>query len=354
MRPRRYYRGFSQQEFIRRLAMRAWQIVSDGGIDALHLAEAEDRKPGYGEVAVRMRANAINYRDLMTVKDPVSRRLPYPRVPNSCGAGEVTAVGAGVSSFKPGDKVASCFFQSWLDGSCSAEAMASALGGAVDGVLAETVVLKADGVVPAPSHLSFVETATLPCAGLTAWNGLMEAHRTKPGDTVLLLGTGGVSIFGLQFAKMVGARAIITSSSDEKLARAKELGAWATVNYKKKPDWEKAVLELTDGRGVDVTVEVGGAGTLPKTINATRIGGTISLIGVLAGGQIDPATFMRRSIKMQGIYVGSRRMFLDMNRAIEAAGMKPVVDQTFAFADARKAYKAMEGAGHFGKIAITV
>lgn len=334
--------------------MRAWQIISDKGIDGLHLAEVKAAAPGPGQVAVRLRANAINYRDLMTVIDPVSRKLPYPRVPNSCGAGEVTAVGAGVTGFKPGDKVASCFFQNWNDGGCSNEAMASALGGAVDGVLAEEAVLSVDGVVPIPSHLSFLEAATLPCAGLTAWNALVEAHRTKPGEYVLLLGTGGVSIFGLQFAKMLGARAIITSSSDEKLARAKAMGAWATVNYRKQPDWEKAVLDLTGGRGVDVTVEVGGAGTLPKSIAATRVGGTISLIGVLSGGTIDPASFMRKSIKMQGIYVGSRRMFLEMNRAIEAAGMKPVIDQTIPFADAPKAYHAMAGAGHFGKIAISI
>jgi NADPH:quinone reductase-like Zn-dependent oxidoreductase len=332
--------------------MRAWQIVSDKGIDALHLATVAPRAPGPGEVAVRMRANSINYRDLMTVRDPVTRRLPYPRVPNSCGAGEVTAVGPGVTEVGVGDRVASCFFQRWSDGGCSAEAMASALGGALDGVLAEEVVLRAEGVVPIPAHLSFEEAATLPCAGLTAWNGLVEAHATKPGDTVLLLGTGGVSIFALQFARLLGARAIVTSSSNEKLERAKAMGAWATINYRDRPDWEAAVLDLTGGRGVDVTVEVGGAGTLPRSIAATRVGGTISLIGVLTGGQIDPSSFMRKSIKMQGIYVGSRRMFQDMNRAIAAHGVVPVIDRTIAFEEAPAAYHAMAAAGHFGKIAI--
>lgn len=334
--------------------MKAWQIVSDGGIDALTLAEVAPRAPGHGEVAVRMRANAINFRDLMTVKDPVSRRLPYPRVPNSDGAGEVTAVGPGVAGVKPGDRVASCFFQRWSDGPCSAEAMASALGGAVDGVLAESTVLSADGLVPIPAHLSFTEAATLPCAALTAWNAVVECGRVKPGDWVLLLGTGGVSIFALQFARMMGARTVITSSSDAKLERAKALGATATVNYRRHPGWEEAVMEATGGQGVDVTVEVGGAGTLPRSIAATRVAGTIALIGVLSGGQIDPASFMRKSIRMQGIYVGSRRMFLDMNRAIAAHGLRPVIDQSVTFEHAREAYRHMEAAGHFGKIVIEV
>lgn len=332
--------------------MKAWQIVSDGGIDALKLADASPREPGPGEVRVRMRANAINFRDLATVKDPVARKLPYPRIPNSDGAGDVVAVGPGVTSVKVGDRVASCFFQKWTDGPCSLEAMNSALGGAIDGVLAEEVVLSADGVVPIPAHLSYAEAATLPCAALTAWNAVVGVGQVKAGDTVLLLGTGGVSIFGLQFAKMLGARAIITSSSEEKLARARTLGASATINYRQKPDWENAVLETTDGKGVDVTVEVGGAGTLPRSILATRVAGTIGLIGVLTGGQIDPVGVMRKSIRLQGIYVGSRNMFLAMNRAIALNGLKPVIDQTFKFEDAPAAYKAMEAAGHFGKIVI--
>ena len=332
--------------------MRAWQIVSGTGIDALHLADVAAAPPGAGEIRVRIRASAINYRDYMTVKDPVSRKLPYPRVPNSDGAGDVIAVGPGVTAFKTGDRVASCFFRHWIDGPCSPEAMASALGGALDGVLAEEVNLSADGAVHIPAHLTYAEAATLPCAALTAWNALVECARIKAGDTVLLLGTGGVSIFGLQFARMHGARTIITSSSDAKLERARALGASVTINYKSRPDWEAAVLEATDGRGVDATVEVGGAGTLPRSIAATRVAGTIPLIGVLTGGQIDPASFMRKSIRMQGIYVGSRAMFRDMNRAIAQAALKPVIDQRFAFADARSAYHAMAAANHFGKIVI--
>lgn len=334
--------------------MRAWQIVSNGGIDALKLADRASPAPGPGEIKVRVKASSINYRDLGTVRDPEARKLPYPRVPNSDAAGEVIAVGEGVAGLRAGDRVASCFFQRWDDGACSAQAMASALGGALDGVLAEEVVLRADGVVRVPQHLSFEEAATLPCAALTAWNALVEAACVKAGDTVLLLGTGGVSIFALQFASLLGARAIITSSSDEKLERAKRLGAWQTINYRRTPDWDRAVLDLTDGAGVDATVEVGGAGTLPKSVVATRIAGTISLIGVLSGGLIDPAQAMRKSIKVQGIYVGSRRMFINMNRAIGAHAMKPVIDRTFAFDDARAAYHAMQAAGHFGKLVIKV
>ncbi|MGE0698955.1 MAG: NAD(P)-dependent alcohol dehydrogenase [Hyphomicrobiaceae bacterium] len=334
--------------------MKAWQIVSDSGIAALELGEAAPRPAGPGEVVVRMRANSINYRDYLTITDPVSRKLPYPRIPNSDGAGEVTAIGAGVRGVKVGDRVASCFFQRWTDGQCSADAMASALGGALDGVLAEEAVLSAQGVVPVPAHLSFAEAATLPCAALTAWNAVVETGRTKAGDWVLLLGTGGVSIFALQFAHMMGARTIITSSSDDKLEKARSLGADVAINWRRHPDWEEAVLEATGGQGADLAVEVGGAANLPRTINATRIAGTIALIGAMKGGKIDPSQFMRRSIRMQGIYVGSRRMFLDMLRAVEAHKLRPVIDTSFRFEQAREAYRHMEGASHLGKIVIEV
>ena len=334
--------------------MRAWQIVSNQGIGALELAEYSSAEPGTGEVKIRVRASALNYRDYMTVLDPESRGLPYPRVPNSDAAGDVIAVGAGVDHLKTGDRVCSCFFQNWTDGRCSPEAMASALGGALDGVLAEEVILKADGVIPAPAHLSFEAASTLPCAALTAWNALVEVGRVKAGDKVLLLGTGGVSIFALQFARLLGAQAIILSSSDDKLARARELGAWQTLNYRATPDWECTVLEYTDGRGVDTVVEVGGAGTLSRSIAVTRVAGTIALIGVLTGGQINPTPIMRKSINLQGVYVGSRRMFRDMNRAITAHHLEPVIHQSFGFEDARSAFHAMEAAQHFGKLVIRV
>ena len=334
--------------------MRAYEIVSNGGVDALALNERQSPEPGMGELLVGIRASSINYRDLSTIEDPVSRGVTYPLIPNSDGAGEVIAVGAGVTRFKAGDRVAGCFFQNWPDGRISAAAMASAMGGAIDGVLAEEVVLSEAGAVHVPAHMSFEEAATLPCAGLTAWNCLIEQGGLKPGNTALFLGTGGVSIFGLQIAKMMGARAIITSSSDNKLERAKDLGADELINYRQTPDWEAKVLELTNGTGVDVTIETGGGGTLEKTMEATRIGGTISLIGVLMGGTINPTTVMRKSIRLQGVYVGNRRMFEDMNAAFTLNRIHPLVDQVFDFEDARSAFQAMRVAGHFGKLVVKV
>lgn len=332
--------------------MRAYEIVSDGGVDALALNERQSPQPGKGEILVAVRASSINYRDLSTVEDPVSRDVKYPLVPNSDGAGEVISVGAGVTKFKIGDRVAGCFFQNWIDGRITAAAMASAMGGAVDGILAEEALLSEAGAVPVPAHMSYEEAATLPCAGLTAWNCLVEQGGLKAGNTALFLGTGGASIAGLQIAKMMGARAIITSSSDEKLERARGLGADELINYRQIPDWESRVLELTDGAGVDVTIETGGGGTLEKTIEATRIGGTISLIGVLTGGTINPTSVMRKSIRLQGVYVGNRRMFEDMNAALAVNQVHPVIDQVFDFEDARSAYHAMRAAGHFGKLVV--
>jgi NADPH:quinone reductase-like Zn-dependent oxidoreductase len=334
--------------------MRAFEIVSADGVDALQLNERPQPKPGAGEILVALRASSINYRDLSTVEDPLARGLALPLIPNSDGAGEVVEVGAGVTRFRPGDRVAGCFFQRWDDGGITAEAMASALGGALDGVLAETAVLREAGAVLLPPQLSYEEGATLPCAGLTAWNCLVEQGGLKAGDTVLLLGTGGVSVFGLQIAKMMGARVIITSSSDAKLERAASLGADELINYRQNPDWQDKVLQLTGGRGVDVTIETGGGGTLEKTLQATRVGGTVSLIGVLTGGQIDPTIVMRKSIRLQGVYVGNRRMFEDMNRALASNAVHPVIDRVFDFEDARSAFHAMRGAGHFGKLVVRI
>lgn len=334
--------------------MRVWQIVGDGGIDALEPAERPSPDPGPGQVRVRVRANSINYRDLSTVRAPSQRGVSFPRIPNSDGAGEVTAIGAGVSGIAPGDRVAGCFFQDWASGGISAAAMASAQGGPIDGMLAEEVVLNARGVVPVPAHLDHAEAATLPCAALTAWNALVEKGGLRAGETVLLLGTGGVSIFALQFCALAGARAIVTSKSDAKLDRARAMGAWRTINYAETPGWAEAAKQLTGGAGVDHVVEVGGGGTLAQSIDAVRIGGHIAVIGVLSQGTVDPTPILRKSIRLNGIYVGSRAMFLDMNAAIEAGGLKPAIDRRFAFADAPDAYRCMEAAGHFGKIVIEV
>ncbi len=333
--------------------MRAYEIVAETGVDALALNQRPSPQPAAGQILVRVRAASINYRDLSIVENPAARAIAYPRIPNSDGAGEVIAVGDGVTRFAPGDRVAGCFFQDWSDGRISAAAMASAMGGAIDGMLAEEVVLNERGAVAVPEHLSFAEAATLPCAGLTAWNCLVEQGGLTAGKTALFLGTGGVSIFGLQIAKMLGARAIITSSSDEKLQRAARLGADELINYRETPDWQARVLELTDGVGVDVTIETGGGGTLSKTIECTRIGGTISLIGVLTGGNINPTSVMAKSIRLQGVYVGSRRMFEDMNRAFSMNRIHPVIDQQFEFDDARAAFHAMRAAGHFGKLVVS-
>ena len=334
--------------------MKAWEIVSDGGIDALACNERPTPEPGPGEVLVRMRANSINFRDLSTVLDPVARSLPYPRIPNSDGAGDVVATGPGVSRWTAGDRVAGCFFQDWPAGGISAQAMATALGGALDGVLAEEAVLHEGGLVAIPDHLSFEEAACLPCAGVTAWSCLIAGGGLKAGETVLLLGTGGVSILALQFALAAGARVIITSSSDEKLERARAMGAHETINYVETPDWANRVLELTGGRGADHVLEVGGPGTMEQSIEAVRVGGHIAYVGVLTGGAVNPVGIMRKSVRLQGVYVGSRAMFEDMNRTLSLHDLHPVIDRAFPFAEARDAFHHMKAAGHFGKIVITI
>jgi NADPH:quinone reductase-like Zn-dependent oxidoreductase len=332
--------------------MRAYEIRSPEGIDALVSAERDVPEPGTRQVRVRVRASAVNYRDLATIEDPAPRGIRYPTVPNSDAAGEVVALGRDVRSLALGDRVASCFFQRWTDGAITPDAMASALGGALDGVLAEEVVLDEQGVVPIPAHLDFTAAATLPCAALTAWHAVVEFGALRPGETVLLLGTGGVSIFALQFAKLLGARVVLVSGSDAKIEHARALGADACVNYRTNPDWNEHVLALSDGAGVDLAVEVGGAGTLERSIASTRVAGRIALIGVLTGGEMNPVMIMRKSIRVQGIYVGSRAMFERMNQAISQHRLEPVVHERFTFDNARAAYHAMRAAGHFGKLVI--
>jgi NADPH:quinone reductase-like Zn-dependent oxidoreductase len=258
-----------------------------------------------------------------------------------------------VTAVKVGDRVATCFFQRWDNGTITPDGMNSALGGALDGVLAEQVILGEKGVIRFPDHLSYNEAATLPCAALTAWHALVEFADVQPGETVLLLGTGGVSMFALQFACMLGARPIVISSNDGKLERARSMGAVGLINYQTTPEWQDKVMELTDGVGVDVVVEVGGAGTLERSVAATRVAGRIALIGVLAGGTMNPTMMMRKSIRLQGIYVGSHEMFKRMNEAISTHQLSPVIDQTFPFADAASAYYAMQRAEHLGKLVVT-
>jgi len=334
--------------------MKAYRIHELGGTGGLRREELPEPKPGPGQVLVRVRATSLNYRDLMTLKGTYSRNLPLPLVPLSDGAGEVAEVGPGVTRFRPGDRVAGCFMTAWGDGPPTDAAAKSAMGGAVDGMLAELVVLPEGGVVRVPDHLSDEEAATLPCAAVTAWHALFEGGGLKAGETVLVQGTGGVSSFALQFARLAGARVIATSSSDAKLARARELGASDGINYRTTADWDVAVRNLTDGLGVDHVVEVGGPGTLPRSIKATRLGGHIALIGVLTGGEIDPRPLLMKTIRLQGIYVGSRAMFENMNRAIALHKLRPVIDRVFPFDQAASAYDHMEGASHFGKIVIKI
>ena len=333
--------------------MQAWEIISGDGVDALNLTEREIPIPGPGQVRVRMNANSINYRDLITIEGAGARKLPFPTIPNSDGAGVVTAIGKGVK-LQEGDRVTSCFFEEWTAGEIGASIMASALGGARQGVLAEEVVLPEHGVIPTPTSLTDEEAATLPCAALTAWHALTLPRPVKAGETVLLLGTGGVSVFAQQFCSIMGARTIVTSSSDDKLKKMKALGASEIINYQTNPEWDAIVLELTGGSGVDRVVEVGGPGTFDRSVNAVRVGGIIGLIGVLTGisGATNPTPIMAKSVTVKGIYVGSRAMFADMNRAIETHKLKPVIDQIFDFKDARSAYHTMRGAKHFGKLVI--
>jgi len=333
--------------------MKVFEIHQPSGIDSLTLAERPDPKPAYGQALVKVKAASLNFRDLLVVKGAYSRNLPPGLVPCSDGVGEVVEVGEGVIRVKPGDRVAGIFMQTWISGELDEGKAKSALGGAIDGVLAEYVLFHEDGLVRIPEHLSYEEAATLPCAAVTAWNGLITSGGLKPGDTVLVLGTGGVSIFALQFAKISGASVIATSSSDEKLERVKGLGASDIINYKSEPDWEKKVLETTGRRGVDHVVEVGGAGTLPKSLRAVRMGGHISLIGVLTGaGEANPLPAVMKNVRIQGIYVGSRDMFEAMNRAITFNRLHPVIDRVFSFEESKEAFGYMESGVHFGKVVI--
>jgi NADPH:quinone reductase-like Zn-dependent oxidoreductase len=323
-----------------------------GDLDGLRMEERPDPRPGPGQVRVRVRAAALNYRDLLIIKGVYSRNLALPLVPLSDGAGEVVEVGAGATRFTVGARVAGIFMQTWLDGALTEAKSKSALGGAINGVLSEQVVLSEDGLVAAPDHFTFEEAATLPCAAVTAWNGLIEAG-LRPGETVLTLGTGGVSLFALQIARMAGARVIATSSSDAKLELAKQLGASDGINYKTTPEWDKKVRELTGGVGVDHVVEVGGAGTLPRSLKAVRMGGHISLIGVLAGGsECNPMPVLMKAVRLQGVFVGSRAMFEAMNRAVAAHELHPVIDRVFPFGETSAAYRHLESGAHFGKVVI--
>lgn len=335
--------------------MRAFNLKGQTGIEALERVELPEPKPGRGQIAVRMAACSLNYRDLAIATGRYRQPTRASLIPLSDGAGEVIALGPDVTRHKVGDRVAGCFFQQWEAGEPGPTVQASALGGGRDGALAEVVILEEMGATPIPAHMSFEEAATLPCAALTAWNALIEHGRIAPGQCILAIGTGGVSIFALQIARMAGLEVIITSSSDEKLARAKALGATHLINYRTTPDWDKAAIELTGGRGVDQVVEVGGPGTFARSLNAIRVGGRISTIGSLSGmADVNPAMILIKRANVQGVNVGSTRMFEAMNRAFSVNRLKPVVDRVFGFDETPDAYRHMQAGAHFGKIVIKV
>ncbi len=336
--------------------MKAYE-VHEFGIDELRLVESDVPKPGPHEVVIKMRAASLNYRDLMVVKGTYNPRMKRPAVPFSDGAGEVVEVGDRVTRFKAGDRAMPIFVQRWIDGGSTDETRRTALGAGAhwDGVLREYAVFNEEGLVAVPEHLSYEEASTLPCAAVTAWHALVGSGRLKAGDTVLTLGSGGVSIFAIQIAAMFGARVIATSSSGEKLERLRDLGATDLINYREREDWNVAVMELTSNRGADHVVEVGGGGTLSRSILSARVGGHVAMIGALTrASDFDPVPAFMRSIRLQGIFVGSRRMFEDMNRAIAKNGIRPVIDRVFAFDEARDALRHMESGTHFGKIVVTI
>jgi NADPH:quinone reductase-like Zn-dependent oxidoreductase len=332
--------------------MKVFELQNGFGIKNLVLADRPEPTPGPGQALVEMKAWSINYRDLMVVRGTYAPNIRFPFVTLSDGAGEIVAVGEGVSRVKIGDRVAGAFMQRWIEGPVSETKAKSALGGALPGLAAEYVVLDSEGLVLVPSHLSYEEAATLPCAAVTAWNALVTSGTLKAGDTVLIQGTGGVSLFALQLARISGARVIATSSSDAKLARVKELGASDGINYKTTPEWGTRAQDLAGGAGVDHIVEVGGAGTLAQSLKAIRMGGRISLIGVLTSGQTDPIPILMKSVLLQGIFVGSREMFEAMNRSIALNGLRPVIDRVFPFAEYPQALRHMESGAHFGKIVL--
>lgn len=332
--------------------MNAWQI-SSFGIDSLEFVERPTPAPGLDEVLVAVRAISLNFRDLMMVKGVYNPHLKFPRIPCSDGAGEVLSIGKGVTAFKPGDRVAGIFMQNWLDGPLTPAKAKGALGGDIDGMLATHVVLKETGLVLLPEHLSYQEAATLPCAAVTAWNAL-AAGDLKPGGTVLIQGTGGVSLFALQFARLRGARVLGISGSGGKLKRAFELGLDAGCNYRENPDWDRWALDQTGGEGVDLVVEVGGAGTLARSLKAVRTGGTVAQIGVLSGAAdtISIPSILHKMARIHGMYVGSRQDFVEMNRAISLAQLRPVCEE-FPWSQAREVFRRMEEASHFGKLVLT-
>jgi NADPH:quinone reductase-like Zn-dependent oxidoreductase len=337
--------------------MKVWALKDEFGVENLALEDRPSPDPGPGQLLLRMTAASLNFRDLLMIRGHYNPRQPLPLVPCSDGVGEVLAVGLGVTRFAVGDRVCPIFAQSWLGGGVERDTARSTLGGPLDGTLQQMLVVHEQAAVAAPAHLSDAEAACLPCAGVTAWRALVTDGGVKAGDTVLTLGTGGVSLFAVQIGTMLGARVLVTSSRDGKLARARELGAVHGINYRRTPEWGRAVSVWTGSRGVDLVVELGGAGTLDQSLRAVRVGGTIALIGVLAGvkAEIPLTRVLMRGVRIQGILVGHRQDFEALNRALAAhPDVKPVVDRTFAFDEVPEALDYLSQGVHMGKVVIAM
>jgi NADPH:quinone reductase-like Zn-dependent oxidoreductase len=336
--------------------MQVHELRGGFGLDHLQRAERPEPQPGPGQVRVRVSAVSLNYRDLMMVRGEYNSRQPLPLVPVSDGVGMVEALGPGVQGVAVGDRVAGLFAQRWYSGPPTAEALRSTLGGPRDGMLAQQVVLDAQGVAPVPEHLDDLEAATLPCAALTAWSALVTLGHVRAGDTVLVQGTGGVSSFALDFARMHGARIIATSGSPHKLDDLRARGAWQVIDHRADPQWGKTARALTGGEGVDHVIEVGGVTTLAQSLRAVRPGGTVSLIGVLAGkvADLDLTSVLMTQIRVQGVFTGHRAGFLAMTRAIAQHRLRPRIDRVFAFDEARAAFEHLASGAHQGKVCIRV
>ena len=336
--------------------MSTYKIRAGAGIEGLTLTEVPSRALAPHEVRVRVHAVSLNYRDLMVAKGTYLVSSDEPVVPTSDAAGEIIEVGKSVTRFKTGDRVITTFFPNWIDGEPTAAKTSFPFGAGADGLLAKEVALDEAALVAIPDSLGYSEAATLSCAGLTAWTALFWEANLKPGDSVLLLGTGGVSIAALQIAKAAGLYTVITSSSDEKLARAKSLGANATINYRTTPEWQTEVLTLTNGRGVDLVLEVGGTNTLAKSVNSTRMGGSVAIIGGVSGfgGEFQPFSLIGGKRKLLGVYVGPRKALEELVNFVALNKIKPVVDREFPFSQAREAYAFLDAGQHFGKVIINV
>jgi len=335
--------------------MRVFQIEGDWGMDHLKLSSRPDPKPGPGQVVVKMKASSLNFRDLLVPNRGYgSHTGNLPLIPLSDGVGVVAEVGAGVRRVAVGDRVCPTYFQRWISGEPDLERLTQSLGGPVDGTMTEYMCLSEEGVVKVPKYLTDVEAATLPCAALTAWSALVTYSNTRPGDRVLVQGCGGVALFAVAFAKLLGAQVTVISSSEERMERVRLLGADATVNYRSTPEWAKATREITGGRGYDMILELGGEKTLPQSLRCVRPGGTLAMIGVLTGGEMATSLglIVTRQVRLQGITVGHRDGFETMLRAFEQHQIHPVVDRVFAFDELKPAMAHLKSGAQFGKVCI--